>query len=119
MNEFDAVLDDADALVMDTMANVSVYIEDAPESVRGIFDQPSAISKLPNGGQIKTADYAVSVLTADATAIQRKTKLIIEHSDGSRQTFTVINPDECDFSMSKFTLKPADADSHTRPDFRY
>ncbi|MFM2476365.1 hypothetical protein [Celerinatantimonas sp. MCCC 1A17872] len=121
MNEFDfdAALSSADHQLMTTFANVSVYIDGAETPVLGIFDAPSSIIKVPHGGQVQSADYTVCILSADATGIQRRTLLQIEQRDGSTQTFTVMNPDASDSSMSRFILKPYHANSQSEPVIQY
>ncbi|CAG9000660.1 MAG: hypothetical protein CENE_02660 [Candidatus Celerinatantimonas neptuna] len=118
MTDFDSQMNQADAQIMATFSNVSVYLPGQSNAKPGIFDEPLSLIKVSGGGQIQRADYTLSLLSDDATGLRRREVLTLEFQDGSTQKFTVVNPSESG-SMKKFTLEKYDGHHQSKPDIRY
>ncbi|WP_107193795.1 MULTISPECIES: head-tail joining protein [Photobacterium] len=104
MFDFESALKKADNIIFETFANVTVTIEGRDNPVPGIFDNPSAISSLPGGGQISDRDNELFLQSHNASGISRRTLVTLTFSDGTVKTYQVKNPEPDGTGLVKLTL---------------
>ena len=117
--DFESALNEADDIIFETFANVSVSIEGRDDAVPGIFDNPSAISALTGGGQISDRDNELFLQSHNAAGIARRTVVTLTFSDGSDKTYQVKNPDPDGSGITKLTLGEFNGDKSSKPSIRY
>lgn len=117
--DFDAALNEADNIIFETFANVTVTVEGREEPVPGIFDNPAAISSLTGGGQVSDRDNELFIQSHNATGISRRTLVTLKFSDGTDKTYQVKNPEPDGSGLTKLPLGEFNGDKSTKPSIRY
>lgn len=117
--DFDEALNQADNIIFDTLADVTVKVEGRQGTVPGIFDNPSAISSLTGGGQISDRDNELFIQSHNANGIERRTIVTLKFPDGSDKTYQVKNPEPDGSGITKLTLGEFNGDKSSKPSIQY
>ncbi|HHY0435715.1 TPA: head-tail joining protein [Vibrio parahaemolyticus] len=119
MFDFESELREADNIIFETFANVSVMVEGREDLVPGIFDNPAAISSLTGGGQVSDCDNELFLQSHNAQGISRRTVVTLTFSDGTDKTYQVKNPEPDGSGLTKLPLGEFNGDKSIKPSIRY
>lgn len=108
MFDFDAALKAADYIIFETFANVRVTY--GGRYIKGIYDNPAAISQVASGFIEHTSDE-LFIQTKDAPNITRRDEFTLHFSDGKSQKCLVVFAAEDGDGITKITLSKHDEQS--------
>ncbi|MBY7994819.1 hypothetical protein KW438_05170 [Vibrio fluvialis] len=111
----DAVADMDSALMAEFSVSVTLHLEAGDSEVSGIFDNPSALSQLPNGGDVLDTEPELYLNDADAVSIERYQFVTI----GAVKWQIVKQPEPDGTGLTKLVLGTSNGQAAAKPNIRY
>ncbi|PNH90842.1 hypothetical protein C1M56_00900 [Vibrio diazotrophicus] len=111
----DAVTDMDSALMAEFSVSVTLHLEAGDSEVSGIFDNPSALSQLPNGGDVLDSEPELYLNDADALSVERDQFVTI-----GATKWQIVKPPEPDGTgLTKLILGHSNGLEIEKPNIRY